>query len=66
MNLQPGARRFVHVSAADYGVIEGLVPGYFVGKRDTDAEISRLFGERATVLRPGMIYGTRQVNSYTI
>jgi len=55
-----GVKRFVHVSAAEYGVIEGLIPGYFQGKRAADAEVARLFGSRGTVLRPGMVHGTRQ------
>ncbi|EOD33441.1 hypothetical protein EMIHUDRAFT_455836 [Emiliania huxleyi CCMP1516] len=55
-----GVKRFVHVSAAEYGVIEGLIPGYFEGKRAADAEVARLFGSRGTVLRPGMVHGTRQ------
>lgn len=56
-----GASRFVHVSAADFGLIENLIPGYFGGKRAADAEISRLFGDHGAILRPGMIHGTRQV-----
>ncbi len=56
-----GVRRFVHVSAADYGPLEKLLPGYFEGKRIADAAVAEHFGERGTSLRPGFIHGTRAV-----
>ncbi|XP_048602348.1 uncharacterized protein At1g32220, chloroplastic-like isoform X1 [Brassica napus] len=58
-----GVKRFVYISAADYGVINNLIRGYFQGKRATEAEILDKFGNRGTVLRPGFIHGTRQVGS---
>lgn len=56
-----GVKRFVYVSAAEYGVVERLLPGYFEGKRAAENEIEKLFGAHGTILRPGMVYGTRQV-----
>ncbi|CAF1886439.1 unnamed protein product [Brassica oleracea var. botrytis] len=58
-----GVKRFVYISAADFGVINNLIRGYFQGKRATEAEILDKFGNRGTVLRPGFIHGTRQVGS---
>ncbi|XP_010492447.1 PREDICTED: uncharacterized protein At1g32220, chloroplastic isoform X2 [Camelina sativa] len=60
---EQGVKRFVYISAADFGVINNLIRGYFEGKRATEAEILDKFGNRGTVLRPGFIHGTRQVGS---
>ncbi|CAD5331811.1 unnamed protein product [Arabidopsis thaliana] len=47
---EQGVKRFVYISAADFG-------------RATEAEILDKFGNRGSVLRPGFIHGTRQVGS---
>ncbi|CAN8236277.1 unnamed protein product [Cochlearia groenlandica] len=60
---EQGVKKFVYISAADFGVINNLIRGYFEGKRATEAEILDKFGNRGTILRPGFIHGTRQVGS---
>lgn len=56
--------RFVFVSTADNTLPEAVLRGYFAGKRQSELELARIFpgpGE-GTVLRPGFIYGTRQLS----
>uniref|UniRef100_A0A1J3IP10 Uncharacterized protein, chloroplastic n=1 Tax=Noccaea caerulescens TaxID=107243 RepID=A0A1J3IP10_NOCCA len=43
---EQGVKRFVYISAADFGVINYLIRGYFQGKRATEAEILDKFGNR--------------------
>jgi len=59
-----GVERFVYISAAPFGPIEKLIPGYFEGKRAAEAAVSKHFGDRGTVIQPGMVYGTRHVSKH--
>ena len=64
----PGVSRFSFISVHDFAFPGGwqtenfLLRGYFQGKRDTETEVARLFGEDGVALRPGMIYGDRHVS----
>ncbi|XP_010549947.1 PREDICTED: uncharacterized protein At1g32220, chloroplastic [Tarenaya hassleriana] len=58
---EQGVKRFVYISAADFGIMNYLLRGYYEGKRATEAEILDKFSNRGIILRPGFIHGTRQV-----
>lgn len=65
---QAGVPNFAFISAHDYKKFPQFLlrSGYFNGKRRAEAEISRLFKGRGTVLRPGMVYGTRRVGNWKL
>lgn len=60
-----GVGRFSFISVHDYvfpggwNAKEYLLKGYFQGKRDAEAHLSRVFPETGVALRPGFIYGNR-------
>ncbi|ONK70213.1 uncharacterized protein A4U43_C05F31430 [Asparagus officinalis] len=68
---ETGVKRFVYISAADFGVVNYLLRGYYDGKRAAEAELLSRFTYGDTtnahtlgvILRPGFIHGTRQVGS---
>ncbi|KAL6295902.1 hypothetical protein ACE6H2_004044 [Prunus campanulata] len=60
---EKGVKRFVYVSAADFGVVNYLLRGYYEGKRAAETEILTKFPYGGVILRPGFIYGTRSVGS---
>ncbi|XP_058114966.1 uncharacterized protein At1g32220, chloroplastic isoform X1 [Magnolia sinica] len=60
---EKGVKRFVYISAADFGVVNYLLKGYYEGKRAAEAELLSKFPYGGIILRPGFIYGTRQVGS---
>ncbi|XP_010108306.2 uncharacterized protein At1g32220, chloroplastic [Morus notabilis] len=60
---EKGVKRFVYISAADFGVANYLLQGYYEGKRAAEAELLIKFPYGGVVLRPGFIYGTRRVGS---
>jgi len=62
-SAEAGVERFVYVSAAPFGPIEKVLPGYFWGKRFAEAAVATHFGSRGTVLQPGMVYGTRRITA---
>lgn len=43
-----------------------MLPGYFNGKRDAEKKLLGSFPTGGVALRPGFIYGTRQVGSVGI
>lgn len=43
-----------------------VIPGYFNGKRDAEKKLATLFPTGGIALRPGFVYGTRQVGSFGI
>lgn len=65
---EAGVARFSFISVHDFVFPGGwqtqnfLLRGYFQGKRDTETEVAKLFGEDGVALRPGMIYGDRHVS----
>lgn len=63
---EKGVKRFVYISAADFGVANYLLKGYYEGKRATEAELLSKFPYGGVILRPGFIYGTRRVGSINL
>eukprot|EP00252_Welwitschia_mirabilis_P011831 TRINITY_DN2629_c0_g1_i2.p1 TRINITY_DN2629_c0_g1~~TRINITY_DN2629_c0_g1_i2.p1 ORF type:complete len:307 (-),score=59.28 TRINITY_DN2629_c0_g1_i2:396-1316(-) len=63
---QAGVKRFVFISAADFGIARYLLRGYYEGKRAAEKELESKFRYGGVILRPGFIYGTRQVGSFKL
>ncbi|KAF7817324.1 uncharacterized protein G2W53_031293 [Senna tora] len=63
---EQGVKRFVYISAADFGVANYLLQGYYEGKRAAETEVLTRFPYGGVILRPGFIYGTRSVGSMKI
>ncbi|KAI4337219.1 hypothetical protein L6164_015664 [Bauhinia variegata] len=63
---EQGVKRFVYISAADFGVANYILQGYYEGKRAAETELLTRFPYGGVVLRPGFIYGTRSVGSMKI
>ncbi|KDP33474.1 hypothetical protein JCGZ_07045 [Jatropha curcas] len=60
---EKGVKRFVYISAADFGMANYLLQGYYDGKRAAETELLTKFPYGGVILRPGFIYGTRKVGS---
>uniref|UniRef100_A0A6N2LHR8 NAD(P)-binding domain-containing protein n=1 Tax=Salix viminalis TaxID=40686 RepID=A0A6N2LHR8_SALVM len=60
---EQGVKRFVYISAADFGLVNYLLKGYYAGKRSTEKELLDKFLHGGVILRPGFIHGTRRVGS---
>ncbi|OMO90638.1 hypothetical protein COLO4_19002 [Corchorus olitorius] len=60
---EKGVKRFVYISAADFGLANYLLQGYYEGKRAAETELLTKFPYGGVILRPGFIYGTRTVGS---
>lgn len=58
---EQGAKRFVYISAADFGLVNYLLQGYYDGKRAAEAELLSKFPYGGVILKPGFIHGTRRV-----
>ncbi|KAJ4707724.1 NAD(P)-binding rossmann-fold protein [Melia azedarach] len=58
---EKGVKRFVYISAADFGMANYLLQGYYEGKRAAETELLTKFPYGGVILRPGFIYGTRTV-----
>ncbi|XP_022750360.1 uncharacterized protein At1g32220, chloroplastic-like isoform X1 [Durio zibethinus] len=63
---EKGVKRFVYISAADFGLANYLLKGYYEGKRAAETELLTKFPYGGVILRPGFIYGTRRVGSAKI
>ncbi|XP_028799045.1 uncharacterized protein At1g32220, chloroplastic [Neltuma alba] len=63
---EQGVKRFVYISAADFGVVNFLLQGYYEGKRAAETEVLTRYPYGGVILRPGFIYGTRSVGSMKI
>ncbi|XP_017697094.2 uncharacterized protein At1g32220, chloroplastic isoform X2 [Phoenix dactylifera] len=63
---EQGVKRFVYISAADFGLVNYLLQGYYEGKKAAEAELLSKFTYGGVVLRPGFIHGTRRVGSMKI
>ncbi|XP_050268181.1 uncharacterized protein At1g32220, chloroplastic [Quercus robur] len=63
---EQGVKRFVYVSATDFGLANYLLQGYYAGKRAAETELLTKFPYSGVILRPGFIYGTRSVGSMKI
>ncbi|XP_056691644.1 uncharacterized protein At1g32220, chloroplastic isoform X2 [Spinacia oleracea] len=60
---EKGVKRFVYISAADFGMVNYILQGYYEGKRAAETELLTKFPYGGVILRPGFIYGTRRVGS---
>ncbi|KAK9273261.1 hypothetical protein L1049_018068 [Liquidambar formosana] len=60
---EKGVKRFVYISAADFGLANYVLQGYYDGKRAAETELLTKFPYTGVILRPGFIYGTRRVGS---
>ncbi|CAK9154378.1 unnamed protein product, partial [Ilex paraguariensis] len=60
---EQGVKRFVYISAADFGVANYLLQGYYEGKRAAETELLTKYPYGGIILRPGFIHGTRRVGS---
>lgn len=63
---EQGVKRFVYISAADFGLANYLLQGYYEGKRAAETELLTRFPYGGTIMRPGFIYGTRGVGKMKI
>ncbi|WCJ25450.1 NAD(P)-binding Rossmann-fold superfamily protein [Euphorbia peplus] len=63
---EEGVKRFVYISAADFGLINYILRGYYEGKRATETELVNKFSYQGVILRPGFIHGNRQVGNLQI
>ncbi|KAF7130023.1 hypothetical protein RHSIM_Rhsim10G0066000 [Rhododendron simsii] len=63
---EQGVKRYVYISAADFGFVNYLLQGYYEGKRAAETELMIRFPYGGVILRPGFIHGTRQVGSMKI
>ena len=63
-----GVPRFVYVSVYQYNLPSFVTDaiGYFVGKRKAEKAVLAAYGDAATVLQPGFIYGDRAVGTATL
>jgi nucleoside-diphosphate-sugar epimerase len=61
-----GVKRFVFISALDYGLPSFVLRGYYKGKKSAEEELLRKFPYGGVILRPGFIHGNRQVGSLNI
>lgn len=62
-SAEKGVKRFVYISAADFGFVNYILQGYYEGKRAAETELLTRFAYGGVILRPGFIYGTRRVGS---
>ncbi|OIT34252.1 PREDICTED: uncharacterized protein At1g32220, chloroplastic-like [Nicotiana attenuata] len=60
---EEGVKRFVYISAVDFGLANYLLQGYYEGKRAAETELLTRYPYGGVILRPGFIYGTRRVGS---
>lgn len=60
---EEGVKRFVYISAADFGIANYVLQGYYEGKRAAETELLTRYPYGGIILRPGFIYGTRRVGS---
>ncbi|XP_039052308.1 uncharacterized protein At1g32220, chloroplastic-like [Hibiscus syriacus] len=60
---EKGVKRFVYISAADFGLANYFLKGYYEGKRAAETELLTKFPYGGVILRPGFIHGTRSVGS---
>uniref|UniRef100_A0A1D1XFG6 Uncharacterized protein At1g32220, chloroplastic n=1 Tax=Anthurium amnicola TaxID=1678845 RepID=A0A1D1XFG6_9ARAE len=63
---EKGIKRFVYISAADFGLAKYLLKGYYEGKKAAESELLSKFPYGGIILRPGFIHGTRQVGSMKV
>ncbi|KAH0895635.1 hypothetical protein HID58_045203 [Brassica napus] len=57
---EKGVKRFVYISAADFGLANYLLSGYYEGKRAAETELLTRFAYGGIVLRPGFIWNSQR------
>lgn len=60
---EAGVKRFVYISAHDFGLPSFVLRGYYAGKRAAEDELLNKFPYSGVILRPGFIHGVRQVGT---
>ncbi|XP_047319752.1 uncharacterized protein At1g32220, chloroplastic-like [Impatiens glandulifera] len=63
---EQGVKRFVYISAADFGLANYLLQGYYDGKKAAETELMIRYPYGGVILRPGFIHGTRQVGGFKL
>ncbi|KMZ71137.1 NAD dependent epimerase/dehydratase family protein [Zostera marina] len=63
---EKGIKRFVYISASDFGFVNYMLKGYYEGKRATEKELFSNFPYGGVAFRPGFIHGTRKVGNMNI
>ncbi|CAN1306105.1 Uncharacterized protein At1g32220, chloroplastic, partial [Linum perenne] len=63
---EQGVKRFVYISAADFGLVNKLLRGYYEGKRATETALRKKFPQSGVILRPGFIHGVRRVGKHNL
>lgn len=63
---QAGVKRFVYISAADFGLPSFVLKGYFEGKKIAEEAVRLKFPYGGVILRPGWIHGNVRVKGWTI
>ncbi|CAL8467766.1 g7304 [Coccomyxa elongata] len=63
---QAGVPRAAFISVHDYGFPSAVLPGYFQGKKRAEETLALRFPQGGVALRPGFIYGTRNIGGLGI
>ncbi|OAE28091.1 hypothetical protein AXG93_136s1060 [Marchantia polymorpha subsp. ruderalis] len=63
---EKGVKRFVYISAADFGLPSFVLRGYYEGKRAAEDALRAKFPYGGVILRPGFIHGNRRVGNMNI
>ncbi|KAJ0228784.1 Uncharacterized protein HA466_0321980 [Hirschfeldia incana] len=62
-----GVPKFVLITVHDYNLPPFVLScGYFTGKRSAEAELLSKYPNSGVVLRPGLIYGKRNLNGFEV
>eukprot|EP00250_Pteridium_aquilinum_P001553 c11747_g1_i2 orf=228-1085(+) len=61
-----GVKRFVYISAFNFGFPSFILRGYYEGKKAAEDALRAKFPYGGVILRPGFIYGDRQVGSIKV
>jgi len=65
-SLKSGVKRFVYISTVENTLPSFVLHGYFNGKRRAEEAVLDSFPSAGAVLRPGFMYGDRQVGTVSI
>ncbi|KAH7351915.1 hypothetical protein KP509_19G020200 [Ceratopteris richardii] len=61
-----GVKRFLYISAFDFGLPSFVLRGYYEGKKAAEEALRIKFPYGGIILRPGFIHGDRQVGSIKV
>jgi len=62
----PNIKRFVYVSTVANNLPEFVLRGYFQGKKNSENELTALYGKDGYILKPSFVYGNRAVGTMKI